>query len=554
MRYFVLFSMLCTWAVLMPTSASASRADYAFMAGSFAVVRGDDRRAYDLLRDIDEDIIRAQPLLARRALQAMVRYGDMAAATRLGDHLWREEQIQSDLFLLHIARRLSQGDDLDPWPSAVSTDSHLWQIIAAWHALEREDTATAMAFADRAGDSFFALAHRVMIASMAEQPVPQAFIDTLVDEAINVDEQYLPLVVAAMIQHGQTDRARETIRRVREAFAPYSWQYKMAHFLSDSLEQRDSISFLIDNPRQGLAHALAQGASLWRSVGQSPRALLAARVASYLAPNTPHHIYITGQTLADLGSYHLAVDAFSSLERASFQFLPSRFDLIDVLLTTDRDDDAMRIIDGLLNDEPDPYTLWQIANALAVHGEDKQALELYDRAQEMQDDITDNWSFLYYRGATLHRLDMWDRALQDFSAAVKLNQNDAELLNYVGYSLLERLIEIELGGDLVKRAFELAPEDPFIADSVGWYYYLTEQYDKAIEYIEFSVTQLPYDPTVNDHLGDAYWRAGRVREAAYQWQRAINNSDDPAFIETVIEKLDEGLGAHIIFSTESQEI
>jgi hypothetical protein len=60
--------------------------------------------------------------------------------------------------------------------------------------------------------------------------------------------------------------------------------------------------------------------------------------------------------------------------------------------------------------------------------------------------------------------------------------------------------------------------------------------------LERAVSLLPYDPVINDHLGDAYWRVGRKMEAKFQWERAKNHSDDGELKTKLDEKMAKGLG------------
>ena len=79
---------------------------------------------------------------------------------------------------------------------------------------------------------------------------------------------------------------------------------------------------------------------------------------------------------------------------------------------------------------------------------------------------------------------------------------------------------------MIKKATLAKPDDGYIADSLGWAYYKMNELDSALVHLERAVELLPYDATINDHLGDAYWRTGRKLEARFQWRRAINYSEE----------------------------
>ena len=94
---------------------------------------------------------------------------------------------------------------------------------------------------------------------------------------------------------------------------------------------------------------------------------------------------------------------------------------------------------------------------------------------------------------------------------------------------------------MIQRAVALRPDSAAVIDSLGWAYYRMRDYPRALENLEHAVELESGDPTLNDHLGDVYWRVGRRTEARYQWRRALSfNPDDPAPIR---QKLEHGLPA-----------
>jgi len=96
----------------------------------------------------------------------------------------------------------------------------------------------------------------------------------------------------------------------------------------------------------------------------------------------------------------------------------------------------------------------------------------------------------------------------------------------------------------VTRDANLKPEDGYIIDSLGWVYYKLGKFDDATQQLEKAVELVPYDPTINDHLGDAYWKVGRKNEARFQWNRALNHSDDEKQKTALNLKISDGLSDH----------
>ena len=115
------------------------------------------------------------------------------------------------------------------------------------------------------------------------------------------------------------------------------------------------------------------------------------------------------------------------------------------------------------------------------------------------------------------------------------------VLNYLGYSMIEKRINLAEAIDMVRKAVELKPNDGYIVDSLGWAHYQLGEYEEAVKQLERAVELKPADPVIADHLGDAYWRVGRQLEARFQWQHAKDNKPEPDDLATIEKKLKDGL-------------
>ena len=129
--------------------------------------------------------------------------------------------------------------------------------------------------------------------------------------------------------------------------------------------------------------------------------------------------------------------------------------------------------------------------------------------------------------------------------ALVLSPDQPLTLNYLGYSWVERGQNINKAREMLERAAFLAPREGFIADSLGWTYYLLKNFTSAVLLLENAVALDPGSGVINDHLGDIYWRLGRKREARFQWSKALSVKDDFAEgdRQRVELKLEKGLDA-----------
>ncbi len=137
-----------------------------------------------------------------------------------------------------------------------------------------------------------------------------------------------------------------------------------------------------------------------------------------------------------------------------------------------------------------------------------------------------DWSLYYARGIAYERAGQWKKAEADFLHALKLRPDQPLVLNYLGYSWVDRGENLARARRMIERAVELRPDDGYIIDSLGWVLYRAGKYDEAVSRLEKAIELKPEDPVINDHLGDAYWRVGRIREARFQWRRALSFNPD----------------------------
>ena len=154
----------------------------------------------------------------------------------------------------------------------------------------------------------------------------------------------------------------------------------------------------------------------------------------------------------------------------------------------------------------------------------------------------------YARAIAKERSGDWEGSEADFRSALELNPEQPQVLNYLGYSLVEQQRNLDEALEMSERAGAASPDSGYIGDSLGWVFYRLDRYEEAVEQMERAVELEPVDPVVNDHLGDVYWAVGRKREAEFQWRRALSfvdltDADSEAAPERMRRKLEVGLDA-----------
>jgi len=153
-----------------------------------------------------------------------------------------------------------------------------------------------------------------------------------------------------------------------------------------------------------------------------------------------------------------------------------------------------------------------------------------------------DWRLLYLRAVALEQAKRWPEAERDLQAALKINPDEPELLNFLGYTWIDRNEHLAEALGMVQKAVAARPQSGAMLDSLGWAYFRLGDYKTAVEKLEAAVEMEPGDPDVNGHLGDAYWKVGRTTEARFQWQRVLSLEPDDKQKAEAEAKLKDGLG------------
>jgi tetratricopeptide (TPR) repeat protein len=192
---------------------------------------------------------------------------------------------------------------------------------------------------------------------------------------------------------------------------------------------------------------------------------------------------------------------------------------------------------------PSVKIIFDIANFNKNAEKYKEAIKYYDQIISKIDINSQLYAeILYRRGGSYERLGDYVSSDKDLLKSLDVNSDDAYVLNYLAYSWLEREFEIDLSLQMLEKAYAKRSNDPYIIDSIGWAYYLIDDYSKAENFLKRAVELMPEDPIVNDHYGDILWKLDRKIQARYFWKNVLNLEKTENKMKKIIKvKLIEGL-------------
>ncbi len=228
--------------------------------------------------------------------------------------------------------------------------------------------------------------------------------------------------------------------------------------------------------------------------------------------------------------------------------------LAELLLGRLRQNDrAVRVLTEARRRFPnEPEFTYYLAIALREAKKSQEAVATFEEAlheAELSGSEMVNARFYFDYGATAEQAGFYDKAADLFKRSIALDPgNAAEAYNYLGFMWADHNMHLEEAAQMIHQALELDPNNGAYLDSLGWLYYRQGKYEDALrELLKAAQNLTKPDPTVFDHIGDAYAKLNRMAQALDYWQKSATlDPDNKALaqkIESTKTKLSRGAPA-----------
>ncbi|WBO21475.1 tetratricopeptide repeat protein [Sphingomonas abietis] len=487
----------------------------------------------------------ADTALQLRAFRQAVAAGDMALAVKAAQALDAKKSLPPDGTLLLVADALNAKD----WKRARALTDRIgteklfafaMPVLQAWIAYGAHD-----------GDP---------LAPLNALP-PGSLADTYGTEqhgllliALGKDAEGVATINALQLP----DSARTSRLRIAAA-ATLDKHHKhdaaLAMLVGDAAPIRIARSILtahrklpgaIDTPQAAIAELYVRvAADLNQQAGQL--ALGFARMATMLAPEASEPWLVTANLLSQGGADAAALEAVGHVAPGDPFAGGARDMRLTLLVRTGHADQALGEAQAAAQAPGASVNDWaRLGDLLTNAKRPADAAKAYGRALDLaggdKAPAEMAWPLLLQQASAVLEAGDWPSARSKAAQALALAPQQPEVLNFLGYSELEHGEDVAGAGALIAKASMLAPDDPSITDSLGWSWYLRGQIDRAIPLLERAARGAPAETDINEHLGDAYWKADRKLDARYAWRAALvtADGDDAARLKT---KLADGLTA-----------
>ncbi|EAQ04455.1 TPR domain protein [Pseudooceanicola batsensis HTCC2597] len=519
-----------------------------YLAARQARMAGDfDAAVYYYIRALGEDP--RNPQLLEGAALSQLSAGDLPRAVSVAERM-EDAGIQSQIARAILAAHEFKTGAHQAVLDRVAEDRGVGPLVdglmAAWARLGAGDMSAALdAFdtvAETKGLRGFALYHKALALAMVG--------DFEASEAIYANEEGGPLqmtrrgAIARIEVLSQLDRNADALALLDRLFGR-DLDPGLAE-MRDGLTRGETLPFThVTEITDGVAEIFYSVAAALRGEATDDYTLIYSRVAEALRKDHIDAILLSAELLEDMGRPALATRAYRQVPRENPAFHAAELGRAAALRKSGRTDAALEVLEQLSESHGDmPIVHTTRGDLLRGMSRYLDAVQAYDTALSLYEaDDRSQWFVLYARGISHERLNHWPEAESDFRAALKLNPEHPRVLNYLGYSLVEKQQKLAEALSMIERAAKARPDSGYILDSLGWALYRLGRYDDAVGHMERAAELMPVDPVVTDHLGDVYWAVGRYLEAEFQWSRALSFAPDTDDAERIRRKLKVGLDA-----------
>ena len=342
----------------------------------------------------------------------------------------------------------------------------------------------------------------------------------------------------------QLERNQDALGLLDRSFGP--GPDPMVDPIRRRLEAGEPIPFdTVRTARDGIAEVFFSISTALQGGADPVYSLLHLRVAGYLRPDHSDALLMTADVLEDLGQYDLAAETYARFRPEDPAFVTAEIGRAGALRAQGKTDAAIEALRTLARAHGDLVGV-QFALGDMLRGQERfaEAVTAYTSAIDLAAAAgREDWVLYFYRGISHEQSQNWTPAEADFRRALELNPTQPQVLNYLGYGLVDRGEKLDEALGMIEKAVAGDPRQGYIIDSLAWALFKLGRYAEALEPMEKASLLEPVDPIVTDHLGDVYWMNDRKLEARFQWRRALSFNPTEKDKARILRKLEVGLDA-----------
>jgi len=390
----------------------------------------------------------------------------------------------------------------------------------------------------------FSLINEVFLRCYLKDQNTQIIFDKIINQAQDEDfSRYIFFSTNYLIDNNKYDEAKELYSSVDYLNSSLLVSQGKKWIENKEIEKFKKF-FSCENSNDLVGELFYLVANLYSSQGNYEQSNFYLNISNYLNPKFVFNLSLLAE------NYYLNKDYLKTLkilenfnEKNEFYYWFKLKKTAQIISKQKNKEESLNFINLKFEKIKNPSIkiIFDIANFNKNAQKFQKAINYYDQILLNIDFNSNTYSeILYRRGGSYERLGDYESADKDLLKSLEINPDDAYVLNYLAYSWLERDYKIDEALQMLEKAYSEKSNDPYIIDSIGWAYYLIDDYFKAEKFLKRAVELMPEDPVVNDHYGDILWKLDRKIQARYFWKNVLN-------LEETEDEMKKNIGNKLIY-------
>jgi tetratricopeptide (TPR) repeat protein len=245
--------------------------------------------------------------------------------------------------------------------------------------------------------------------------------------------------------------------------------------------------------------------------------------------------YLLATTYEEKGENKLAFKEYRDISIASELYVNSQIRAGIILKKEGKVTESIALIKEAIKKKNDPTTLYLFLSSLYEEAKDIVAAEniLVEGIKIAPLDIE-----LHYALAIIYeKTNRLSESINEMEKVLKIDPNNAEALNFIGYSYADRGINLDEAEKMIVRALEIKPDNGYMMDSLGWVYFKQNKLSNAEKYLKQAMELLPDEAEIIEHMGDIYVKLNKTKEAREMYERVLKIDSKNSSVQKKIEDM-----------------
>tara|TARA_B100001057_G_scaffold163769_1_gene164393 strand:- start:3034 stop:4704 length:1671 start_codon:yes stop_codon:yes gene_type:complete len=399
------------------------------------------------------------------------------------------------------------------WQGQIS-ESTFVRLLRAWVWADKKNIEKSMALIDLISTNehqHFALLHKALIYDFVDDTeLAEIFYDLYLSQR---NDLYVVGLYLNFLERNDFKTKRDKV--IDDYLSGYDKTFRSSFLTNDK-------NRIIQNQLQGIGVVLFNSSALIKDINSELNHML-YQLALETSPNLHEIKYLFSNFLINLGDLKKAQGILRMIPKKHYLGEYAAIQISDLYSQMDKDDLAVKNLINYNKFNKTFDSLIALGNMYRYDKSWSNALDAYESSLDigLSQDNENIWEVFFNIGIVHERTDNWNEAENNFKTALSIYEGQPDVLNYLGYSYLDKDLNLNLAKELIEKAMSLKPNDPYIIDSMAWYYFKVGRYEEALSLLDYAIDMMPYDSTINEHYADALWKIGQKVQARFHWERAI---------------------------------